>query len=119
MKITDDDELFAEIAAARVLLRSVNNDMLNITGSYDDHGWFIPKETEIIQWSFCEWVEIIRAIFDKLDGTYTYLEEKLCPSIKKAPVSPTKETTDANNTTENGCQPQHTTKTGKAQGVAG
>ena len=40
---------------------------------------------------------------------------------KKAANAPTdqSEALTATETTETGCQPQHTTKTGKAQGVAG
>lgn len=84
MKITDDDELFAEITSARVLLRSVHNSMDDICGSYDEHGWFIPKDERSVCWKCCEWFEIIRSIFDKLDSAYAYLDEKLTPKEAEA-----------------------------------
>ena len=84
MKIAYDDELFAEITSARVLLRSVHNSMDDIGGSYDEHGWFIPMDAKTVCWKYCEWFEIIRAIFDKLDGAYDYLDEKLTPKEAEA-----------------------------------
>lgn len=79
MKLRDDDDLYAEIESARTLLRAVHNSMEDIDGSYDEHGWFIPKYGKVVCWKYCEWLEIIRCVFDKLDDVYTYLDEKLTP----------------------------------------
>ena len=111
MKIRDDDDLHVEIGSTRVLMRILNSAMYDISGHYDENNWFIPNNTTInrlyFDSHFDEWLELVRVIFGKLDEAYTYVDEKLSHpsvSIKKAPVSPTKETTDAQTTPETGCQ---------------
>lgn len=88
MKITDDDELYVEVSAARVLLKVLNTGMRDITGHYDENGWFIPNDTTInksyFSSHFDEWHELVRAVFDKLDEAYTYLDEKLIPKEAEA-----------------------------------
>lgn len=84
MKIQDDDDLYVAIESARTLLRAVHNSMEDIDGCYDEHGWFIPKYEKDVCWKYCEWLEIIRSIFDKMDDAYTYLDEKLTPKEEEA-----------------------------------
>lgn len=88
MLILNDDDLFSEITSARILLRAVNSSMGDISGDYDDRGWFIPRDTETVCWKCCEWLEIIRSISDKLDDAYTYLDQKLTPTEYKKAANP-------------------------------
>ena len=100
MKITDEDELYIEISSARVLMCVLTESFGGISGHYDEHGWFIPNDdTQNLHhffYSFEKWLELVHAIFDKLDEACSYLHNDLIPEKAKAPVSPTKETTDAN-----------------------
>ena len=100
MKITDGDDLYIEISSARVLLSILTGSLGEISGHYDEHGWFIPNDdTQNLNhffYSFEKWMELVRVIFDKLDEAYSYLHNNLIPEKEKAPVSPTKETTAAN-----------------------
>ena len=126
MKIRDDDDLSCEIGSARVLMKILLGMLDEIDGHYNENGWFVPDESEknlnIFLRGFDEQHELIRAIFDKLDEADAYLAEKMgVPYRKKASSAPTdqSEALNANTTTGSGCQTQHTTKTGKAQGVSG
>ena len=126
MKIQNDDDLYIEIGAARVLMRTLTRGLYEIDGHEDEHGWFIPDDTTknryIFSEQFTEWMELTRAIFDKLDEADAYLTEKLCaPKNKKAANAPTNqsEALTATEAPANGYHNQHTTKTEKAQEGAG
>lgn len=126
MKILDDDDLSCEIGSTRVLMKILLSKFDEIEGHYNEHGWFAPDESAknlcMFLHNYEEWLELIRTVFDKLDEANAYLDEKLCaPKNKKASSAPTdqSEALNANTTTGSGCQTQHTTKTGKAQGVSG
>lgn len=126
MKIRNDDDLSCEIGSARVLMKILLSKFDEIEGNYNEHGWFAPDESAKNLYMFLnnyeEWLELIRTVFDKLDEADAYLAEKMgVPYNKKAanPHADQSKGLTANTTTGNGCQSQHTTKTEKAQGVAG
>lgn len=109
MNIRDDDDLYVEISAARVLLKTLKNGMHDIPGHYDENGWFIPNDNTMTRSYFSnhfeEWHELVRAVFDKLDEAYTYLDEKLTPKEYKKAASPQADQSKgltAQNTTGNG-----------------
>ena len=83
MKITDGDDLYIEISSARVLLSILTGSLGEISGHYDEHGWFIPNDdTQNLNhffYSFEKWMELVRVIFDKLDEAYSYLHHRRQP----------------------------------------
>ena len=120
--IQNDDDLYIEIGAARVLMRTLTRGLCEIEGHEDEHGWFIPDDTTknryIFSEQFTEWMELTRAIFDKLDEADAYLTEKLCaPKNKKAanPHADQSKGLTANDTTGNGCCEHCTTAAGGKQ----
>ena len=105
MKITDGDDLYIEISSARVLLSILTGSLGEISGHYDEHGWFIPNDdTQNLNhffYSFEKWMELVRVIFDKLDEAYSYLHNNLIPEKEKAPVSPTRKPQTPTNNSRN------------------
>ena len=123
MKIQDDDDLYVEIGAARVLVKALTRGIYEINGHEDEHGWFIPDDTtknrHIFFDQFAEWMELIRVIFDKLDEADAYLADKLDVSCnKKASSAPTdqSEALNANTAPVSGCCKQYSMAREEKQG---
>lgn len=115
--------LLNEIDSTRVFSRMLLESLDEISTHEDAYGWIEPDNTKENQYTFerdyGEWVELVRAIAEKMRDSREYLMEKLGCGQKKAanPHADQSQGLTVNTAPENGCYNQHTTKSEKPQGV--